>query len=450
MKLIIDVHEHIFRGRDIPVKGYLYSRRYKGIALIARALRLPTLLARCIRMTQRRGEFGPFCRFLIRIVSIFEREDYRTWAEILSLADIEKVAHRLRDTFKKDRIDLFVPLMIDYEYWFKNTVDNLLVHQIDDVYRYVVLRSGGKIHPFVPFDPVRELAYRKKMASPDGSTERDGSLALVKDAIANKGFIGVKIYNSLGYRPWGNAEVDTERRNLFKKNGMERYAAITGREIDKVLDELYTYCEMEQVPITAHCVADGIESYWKASYVFGNPSHWHTVLRRHPTLHLNLAHFGWCDAERYSLGGTDGNAPWVKQICDMVRDYPFVYTDVAHHEVAKPEKLKGFLNDYALILKAYPDVIQKKLLYGIDWHVITRVVGYENFLRDYLSLLKGNGLFRLSEIADFLGGNALHFLGLLKTGTPAASGWTKSRKRLGFFYKRNQIPPPRWFAATGP
>jgi len=451
VKPIIDVHEHIFRGRDIPVEGYLYSRRYQGFAArIARILRLPTLLARCIRRTQRHGKFGPCCRLLIGFASMVGREDYRTWAEILALPDVDDVADRLRGTFKKDRIDLFVTLMIDYEYWFKNTVDTPLVRQIDDVYRYVVLQSNGRVHPFVPFDPIRELAYRKKMASPDGGRERDGSLALVKDAISNKGFMGVKVYNSLGYRPMGNSAVDTQRRNLFKRIGMERYAAITGREIDGVLDELYTYCEREEVPLTAHCVADGIESYWRASYDFGSPGFWRAVLRMHPTLHLNLAHFGWCDAERYTAAGTDGNSPWVKQICEMVRDYPFVYTDVAHHEVFTPRKAAGFLNDYRLILRDYPGVVQKKLLFGIDWHVITRVVGYENFTREYLALLKRNGLFTSSEIADFLGGNALHFLGLLKKGTLPASGWTKNRKRLGFFYKRNGITPPRWFTATGP
>jgi hypothetical protein len=95
-------------------------------------------------------------------------------------------------------------------------------------------------------------------------------------------------------------------------------------------------------------------------------------------------------------------------------------------------------------------VVQRKLLFGIDWHVITRLHGYQDFVRDYLALLKGNGLFQPGEIADFMGGNALHFLGLLKKGTPASVGWTRNRVRLASFYKKNDIRPPRWFVATGP
>jgi predicted TIM-barrel fold metal-dependent hydrolase len=174
------------------------------------------------------------------------------------------------------------------------------------------------------------------------------------------------------------------------------------------------------------------------------------VLKRHPTLHLNLAHFGWSGAERYSAGGTGGKPPWVKQICEIVRDYPFAYTDVAHHEVFRPGKGEEFLSDYRLILRDYSGVIQKKLLFGIDWHVITRVAGYEGFTPAYLALLKENGLFTSGEIAGFLGVNALHFLGLLRKGTPPSFGWTKNRRRLGRFYQRNGITPPQWFTATGP
>ena len=385
---------------------------------------------------------------MIRLASALENEDYLTWGNILSITDIAKVAEELEKTFKDAHISLSVPLMIDYEYWFRNTVDAPLVHQIDNVYRHVVRPFAGRIHPFVPFDPVREIAYRKEVQNPDGGQERDGSLDLVKEAIENKGFIGVKIYNSVGYRPWDNTAVDTERRSLFRRIGLERYAAITGEEIDDVLDELYAYCTEHQVPITAHCVANGIESYDGASYVFCSPGYWRPVLERHPTLHLNLAHFGWSDNERYSSTTPGGGVPWVKEICGMLNDYPFVYADVAHHEAFRSEKRAGFLSDYKLMLPAFPGLIQKKLLFGIDWHVITRVSGYRDFVPKYLQLLNDTGHFSSTQIEDFLGGNALQFLGLLKTETPAGSGWSKNRERLRNFYERNEMEPPEWFVAT--
>ena len=38
------------------------------------------------------------------------------------------------NTFQDDGIDLYVPLMIDYEYWFKNSPDNLIKDQIEHIY----------------------------------------------------------------------------------------------------------------------------------------------------------------------------------------------------------------------------------------------------------------------------------------------------------------------------
>jgi predicted TIM-barrel fold metal-dependent hydrolase len=452
IKLIIDVHEHIFRGRDIPLKGYLYSRRYPFLAnFFGRCLRLLTVLAWCIRRSTKNGKQSLFTRFMVWFASLFVGAGYRRWANILSLPDIEEIVERLVQTFQKDKTDLIVPLMIDYEYWFRNTADVPLWTQIDLVARDVVLNDKykGRIHPFVPFDPARELAFRKKMANPDGSREKYGSFAIVKDAIENKGFIGVKLYNALGYRPDGNSAVDKKRRKIFRKNRMIQYSIFTGKEIDGVLEELYRYCEREQVPITAHCVAGGIESYYNASYDFGSPAFWHNVLKKHPALHLNLAHLGWNGQECYTGKGTGGNKPWVKEICGMIAAYPFVYSDVAHHEVMVKSNKKEFVTDYTAMCKDFAGVLQRKLLYGIDWHVISRVDNYENFMKDYRALLRDNDFFSQGELENFFGSNALSFLGLLPLKTGPDASWTKNRMRLADFYKRNNIRPPQWFIATG-
>jgi predicted TIM-barrel fold metal-dependent hydrolase len=451
MKPIIDVHEHIFRGRDIPLKGYLYSRRYTGLAnFFGRCLRLLTVIAWCIRRGQKKGKLGWFSNFIIGFAALFVGQSYKRWANILSIPDIVDVVKRLVDTYKKDKVDLIVPLMIDYEYWFGNTVDVPLVNQIDEVYRDVIIPYEGRIHPFIPFDPARELAFRKRMAGPDGSREKYSSLALVEEAINNKGFIGVKLYNALGYRPIGNSDVDKQRRWIFRKNRMKQYTVFTGKEIDKVLDELFRFCVREEIPITAHCVAGGIEAYWNASYDFGSPAFWIEVLKKYPSLHLNLAHFGWSNEERYIVPDSNGKPHWVKQICELMEKYPFVYTDVAQHEVVTKKNVPIFVNDYRAMLHDFSGLLQKKLLYGIDWHVISRVDHYENFMSAYVALLKNNNLFTRDEIDDFLGANALAFLGLLPTKTAPSAGWKKNRKRLADFYKRNHIKPPKWFVATGP
>jgi hypothetical protein len=61
-------------------------------------------------------------------------------------------------------------------------------------------------------------------------------------------------------------------------------------------------------------------------------------------------------------------------------------------------------------------------------------------MRHYISVLEQANFYSEEEIGDFLGGNALEFLGLLPGG--------KNRERLKDFYARKKIPLPNWFTST--
>jgi predicted TIM-barrel fold metal-dependent hydrolase len=438
MKPVIDVHAHLFNARDIPLEGYLLSRDYKGGLERFLIRMLIPLVARCIRGELNRKKKGnilskTICDSVLDLAYRATGQQYREWANTLS-KEIEQITCEMLKTYED--INLYVPLMIDYEYWFKNTPDTPIKEQIKRIYQKVVLPNGGTIHPFVPFDPARELAFRKGMDNPDGKPEEDGSLQLVKDAIENKGFIGVKLYNSLGYKPFKNQSVDDKRRRIPLH---KRKYVFKGEEYDEVLSELYDYCVENEVPITAHCVMEGIESYPKASWDFGEAILWHEVLwqNKYRNLHLNLAHFGWHLQQGY--GGSDS---WVRDICEMLEEYQFVFTDVSHHRVVSDLYSTKFKVHYKRICSDYP-VVKKKLLFGIDWHVIKRIRNFSNFKGKYVEVLKHDNLFTDKEIEDFLGGNAMRFLGLLP-------GRRKNnRKRLKEFYEKNGIDPPDWFKSTG-
>jgi len=445
MKVIIDVHAHIFNARDIPLEGYLRSR--EPITLIERIseilglrLALIPLVASCIRRElhpETRASVIPgfFCSLMRTCIFLFMRQ-YLKWIDTFC-GDVIDIAKEMVDTFQKDNIDLYVPLMIDYEYWFKNTPDNQLKAQIDNIHNNIILPYRGKIHPFVPFDPARELAFRKHMLNPDRKPELRGSLELVKDAIENKGFIGVKLYNSMGYRPFNNATVDHKRRRRVGLHKEMGYHIFKGEEYDQVLSELYDYCVKNQVPITTHCGMYGIESYNNASFDFGQAVFWHEVLSQkdYRNLRLNLAHFGWNQKHRYH-----DKVSWVRDICEMLDSYEHLYVDVAHHDVVVGRKVSKYVADYKDICRDYP-AVKKRLLFGIDWHVIKRVKNYENFKDDYIKVLQSTSLFTDEEIDDFLGQNALRFLGLLSGGM--------NRKRLATFYEKNNIDPPEWFKIAG-
>ena len=467
---IIDVHEHVFRGRDIPLKGYLLSRTYPEWYIRLLAPVLFTVIEKAIRGESR----GILVDLVKSIAYAYTGKGYRRWADILSLPDMDEIAKEMIGAFQQDRIALFVPLMVDFEYWFKPTKKLPIVDQIDSMYRDVILPFKGRIHPFAPFDPARELAYREKLPSPGdpegGPREKYSSLEMAKEAVRNKGFIGVKVYNTLGYRPLGNALVDKQRRSIFFRNNLKRYSVFTGGQFDEVLSDLYRFCQREQVPITAHCVYDGIEAYPKASFDFGSPEYWRAVLEKFPRLHVNLAHFGWSRPEDYisksrwarfvqslraapaqpasgSGGSGDGGGKqtWVREIAGMLEEYPNLYADVAHHGVTDDANIPKFREAYGEMCRDYPGVIQKKLLFGIDWHVIARVDNYNAFLEKYRQVLEAGGIFNKKEMQDFLGGNALRFLGVLPPSRKAKDRWSKNWIRLKSFYRKNRIRPPKWF-----
>jgi predicted TIM-barrel fold metal-dependent hydrolase len=479
MKPVIDVHAHVFRGRDIPLKGFLLARRYPEWYITVFGPVLFSIIARCIRKGGSKDK-GLLCGRVLNLVYRYMDDGYRRTADILSEDKLADIAAKLVETFDKDEIELYVPLMIDYEYWFRSTPEPSIADQIDDTFRDIVLPYKGRIHPFVSFDPARELAHRKGLPSPDdpegGPPEKYSSLDLVKDAIRNRGFIGVKVYNTLGYRPFSNPTVDEKRDEIFRRNRRKRYEVFTGQELDEVLSDLYRYCVSEQVPITAHCTSNGVEAYFGASFDFGRPEYWREVLDKFPDMHLNLAHFGWDHPEGYfpappsmlrqavrrmrqsvadrsfrSLSGPspwDGEKTWVREICEMADEYRYLYTDVSHHGVTVDDNIQKFKTAYQGICRDFSGVIQKKLLFGIDWHVITREDNFESFRDRYVRVLGEDNIFTSHEIEDFLGGNALHFLGLLPLGTPPEVGWTRNRTRLQRFYESNHIDPPGWFTST--
>jgi len=440
MKPVIDVHSHIFCAKDIPVKGYLLSRKSKQFAEKVIGPALIPAISECIRKPDSEQKYMK-CRMALGLFRLIMGDHYHNWAMTLSKS-IPDIVKELFDTYDSAGIDLYVPLMIDFEYWFKNTADTPIRDQIEYIADHVLPEGGGRIHPFVPFDPVRELAFRKGMNNPDGNPEEFGSLNLVKTAIEYQGFLGVKVYNSLGYRPIGNGLVDAERREIFRKTGNQIYGVFTGNEIDSVLAELYQYCEENGVPITAHCVMDGIEAYPKASYVFCRPEFWSDVLNQYPGLKVNLAHFGWNQAKGQ---GYAGDKSWVKIICQMITLYDNLYADVSHHRVTQNNKRDMFLSGYREIRKDFRSSnhwskIKRRLLFGIDWHVIKRVKDYRKFKEAYERILRHDDLFLDEDIEYFFGGNAINFLGLNRGDPP--------RKKLEAFYQDHTITPPAWWGAV--
>lgn len=181
------------------------------------------------------------------------------------------------------------------------------------------LQRPGRLFPFFAVNPKR----------PD-------HFDLMKDAIENKGFVGVKLYPSLGYK------VDSD-------------------EMMNVCD----YCEQNDLPITMHCNHTGF--YVEEEFIdYCNPEHWEPILEQHPALKICFAHFDGHETFSHPTGLDEGT--WGKKILDLMsnEDYSGVYADLSYHTdmMGEPELEQHYLQKINELLSI--PVVQNRILFGTD------------------------------------------------------------------------------------
>lgn len=303
----------------------------------------------------------------------------------------KEIVKQLKLTYKS--IDLFVPLFMDMEMWFDGNSDKSFQLQIDELSK-LVIKEKGLVHPFIAFDPKRAM----KIGT-------DNLLGIIKTAIYEKGFIGVKLYPPMGYQASG-----------------DKYSVI--------LKELYQFCSDHQIPITAHCSPTGMEAKKGISKKKSKPVFWKKVLNEYSDLKVNLAHFG---GEDHLV--SESNKSWTYEINEMMKEYDNLFADSGFHQVQKSGKRKKIKKSLKLLMKE--SNLEDRYMFGTDWHMIVKKRDADKYLTNYEDIYKDLD-FGNTELAleKFLCRNAVEFLGL-KTGH-------ENRKRLELFYEKNMIETPKW------
>lgn len=309
-------------------------------------------------------------RWLARGVTLLlPGEKYDRLHEVLALMkrDINEVAATLVKEMAEAGIVLATPLMMDLELASFNAKPEIPYRYQVKLVSDIAAKYPGVIMPFIMFDPRRRSASE-----------------LVKRALEEMGFLGVKMYPSLGYHP--------DPTSFFNE-----------AEVNEELEEVYQYCESNAIPITAHCSkvsAYSAELIYCPELVlsFTQPSSWTGVLKKYPKLRLNLAHFG---GDKDFLA-RDNSESWTNMIEKLMKDYDNVYADISYHKAAL---VKETADKYFKILRKLMDdiLIRNRLLFGTDW-LMTRHTWKE---RDYVAAFIGLEPAILSQIAFQ---NPLHFL----------------------------------------
>lgn len=345
-------------------------------------------------------------------------EQFLAFARTLTLCP-KQVVEALAETYASADVDLFVPLMTDYEEWLEGrppmTVADRLAFKTGEF--GLNGRDGGRFHLFAPFCPLR--AVREGV---------DTSLTRVRDLIENQGFLGVKLYPRMGYYPTGNAAQP-------HPEGEPRGA--TWSAIDAALAGLYDLCVELDVPITAHCASGGARSPYHVQGQ-GHPRHWRAVLdqSRWSALRLNLAHMGG--------GLTKGYLDWARAVAHEVRPDNRVWTDLSCQVMPREDDGPAFTeirDNLHGLLETHP-VLRDRVMAGSDWHLVVLTPGYETLFERFDGMMHDPVFPAEWDLRDrFFGENAADFLGL-RAGQA-------NRARLAKFYQIDTGGrPPAWWEKT--
>lgn len=474
MSAVVDVHCHVFNADDLPVKGFVYRLHLRNSALGAALAeladrlvqgaapgfeadlgRLNTLLASAdgfesaavpeptpaeqferevdVAVAELQGTQPELLSRVGRAVAEEEApasgnesigEVFSTarravrWVKLFGRSRLDLLADLVRDS--GDQLDLCVPLMVDLDSGLgdrsrtSQRQQMVLMEKLSRATMLGLLPGAGKarMHPFIGFDPLRELHARRYQ-------DVEKPLDLVKTAVEQYGFVGVKVYPPMGWRPCGN----TDRVPPFRPGD----AAL----LDAIVDEFAGWCAEENVPVTAH--ANDSNHADDAFKGFGGPDDWLRVLQNHPALRLNLGHFGGAQSAQEPSDG------WPWKFADLAAKYPGVYADVGNHRIHDSAVATAYT---ALLTKMFADeptaVMRYRLMYGSDWYMLALMPQHEQFLDTYQTLFNQN--FGEAVTGGFMGQNALRFLGFEDPGN-------RNNQRLSARYKKYAAAShPFWLA----
>ena len=228
-----------------------------------------------------------------------------------------------------------------------------------------ILRYPGRILPFFAINPIRQ-----------------DFLVLMEKALNAQGFVGIKLYPSLGY------DIACDE-----------------------MSEVFRYCHLRQVPIMVHCSKGGFYSR-ESDRKRSEPKLWKPVLKKYPGLKVCFGHFGGGE----NLCRTSLVRTWTQQILDLMKipENTGVYADVSFHS----EPMRGgdqescYFDHLRELLK--DQLVGERILFGTDFWLVRMVLTENNYWRYFEETLNDKDLFIKATLT-----NPKRFIGIGETGKSA-------------------------------
>lgn len=254
------------------------------------------------------------------------------------------------------------PSLVDFEYWFVEMPQkhfSKITDQIALMSRLAKLEHRAVLLNFAPFCPLR------------AALENGDGHRAVRDAILNQGFVGVKLYPPMGFKPIENRANDSFGHR-FKVNGTA---------IDRELRRMYCWCERNGVPIKAH--GNNSLAAQECSGRNAAPDLWGPVLLEFPKLRVNIAHFGGFE-EDYTVGKcTDTKPSYEERAANLISPDNHAYVDLGYWDEVMGRNRPG-----SEILTKVNELVAKngelanRIMYGSDYTMIGRERQHGAYLAD--------------------------------------------------------------------
>ena len=378
---------------------------------------------------------------MLRWFGLFTRYRY-------SLAD-QLAADHARQGFKPL---LLCPAMIDYDNWLGEHVEKSpLPAQVKVMGELSRRRAGPAVHGYVGFDPLRQVLFDEARFS------KYNPLDLVRTAIRDEGFLGVKLYPPMGFRAIGNAsevcqtypddaifksllsgqpdDPRTKGCNPRPADGSVRVS----EKLDGAMNRLFSLCVAEDACVIAH--ANDSNGAAKEFSHRADPEYWISAFKAFPRLRVCLAHFGHFASR--SAGAPDGTvlpeASWEWTLGRYLSSKPnsHVFADVSFlTEIfdQSPDELTNYTKTMRRWISEF-DPECRQLMFGTDWTMLGTSSSYDHFASGLYEYFRTSVGLSADQLSRLFVGNAVVFLGL-RRGDP-------SRKRLLGFYAKNKLPASR-------
>jgi Amidohydrolase len=465
--VLIDLHCHVFNSTDLPIIRFIdraYRKRYEHdadfLSLVVGLYRDITL-GNAITATKELADInagkGPHDKEDDKTESPSEFARMTRWIAKFNKSRrglIAELSNIYATTGPK--CVLMTPALVDFNTWLDSP--DVPGCRLDDQVRVMgaiaKLPGDVRVHGFVGFDPVRAIFADADASDPNNGNEDDrfnvsqkfiDPFKLIDSAIADHGFLGVKIYPPMGFRATNNNTGEISFPPTLKRLSGYDDDRSFGNLLDVYLDKLYKKCAHDGIPILAHGYnswGSGLDYAQRAT-----PQFWKKVVEKHSTadkpLRLCLAHFGRFDADHVDSPCLDRDlfpGTWEvifgnilqadkSKAAHVVADLSYfsevLYDDLDNKTCSKRlgRLIRKFIDKY--------DKDVEHICYGSDWVLLAKEPNHRKYHVRLAQFLVSEVGLKPPELARVFFGNAVRFLGL----RPGDQNYN----RLKNFYHRNNI-----------